>query len=111
MNSGQQQKVCHQGRGWVIKVGGGSSKQGVGHQGRGWVIKVGGGSSKQGVSHQGMGAGHQGRGRVIDQREDQTGGSLWRGGAHTTGGVYSTQHSLEDTQDSDVVWSGPWMVR
>ena len=26
---------CHQGRGWVIKVG-------VGLQGRGWVIKVGG---------------------------------------------------------------------
>ena len=43
----------HQGRGSVIKEGGGSLKQGVGyrgkgrgHQGRGWVIKVGGGSSR-----------------------------------------------------------------
>ena len=36
----------HQGRGWVIKIGGGSSRHRVGHQGRGWVIKVGGGSSR-----------------------------------------------------------------
>ena len=38
----------HHGRGWVIKVGGGSSRYGVGHHGMGWVIKVG-------VGHQGRG--------------------------------------------------------
>ena len=104
----------HQGRGRVIKVGGGVIRVGVG-QGRGRVIKAGGGVIRVGVG--------QGRGRVIKagggvikvgggpSRQVQTGGgSLWRGGAHTTGGPYSTQHSLEDTQDSDVVWIGPWMV-
>ena len=60
-------------------------------------IKVGGGASREGV----------GQADKFKQEEGVCGGE---GHTLTTGGPYSTQHSLEDTQDSDVVWTGPWML-
>ena len=61
-------------------------------QGRGQVIKVGVGHAKK------------------FEFKQQEGVCGRKGHTLTAGGPYSTQHSLEDTQDSDVVWSGPWMV-
>ena len=49
----QMWSMGHQGRGCIIKVGGGSLK-------KGWSIKIGGGTSRNEVGCQGIGGGSSG---------------------------------------------------